>query len=411
MRKYFFVAMIALAMLAPIKFTAAQTTSDPTPTATDDQQLEQPVDAENIPPDQFYRATISQVINETTSPSATTGENMTTQKLKVKFTNGDLKGQEQEISNDGLFTLNGGKPLKVGDKVLVYVTSATGTKMFYIADTYRVPALAWMVGSFLLLAVVLSRWKGVASIFGLFISIMVIIKIVIPQIVDGKNPLLMSLIGALIIALVSIYLAHGFNRRTTVALVSTLLTLCIAAGLSIVFVKAGKLFGLGSEEAFYIQQLGTLANLNLQGLLLGGIILGALGVLDDITTAQTASVYEIKRANASLSVRELYASGIRVGREHISSLVNTLFLAYAGASLPLFLFFTVGGSTQPLWVTLNSEFIAEEVVRTLVGSMALMLAVPITTFLAAYYFGRRPIGPASESSQKDIEPVGHVHIH
>lgn len=217
----------------------------------------------------------------------------------------------------------------------------------------------------------------------------------------------MSMIGALVIALFSIYLAHGLNRRTTIALISTLLTLGIASGLAILFVKAGKLFGLGSEEAFYIQQLGSLADLNLQGLLLGGIILGALGVLDDITTAQTAAVYEIKRANSALTVRELYNRGISVGREHISSLVNTLFLAYAGASLPLFLFFTVGGSTQPLWVTLNSEFIAEEVVRTLVGSIALMLAVPITTFLAANYFGNRPV---EQNSSQETEHV-HTHMH
>lgn len=379
--------------------------------ALPDQNLEtgtdyqEPVHVDEIPPDQFYRAEVIEVVSE---DEVDAGSNtITTQILKVRFVNGDLEGKEQEIANDGIFTFNGGEPLKVGSKVLVYVTSASGSSEFYIADTYRVPALGWMVLSFLVLAVVLSRWKGVASIFGLGISILVIVKFVVPQIIDGKNPLLMSMIGALVIALFSIYLAHGLNRRTTIALISTLLTLGIASGLAILFVKAGKLFGLGSEEAFYIQQLGSLADLNLQGLLLGGIILGALGVLDDITTAQTAAVYEIKRANSALTVRELYNRGISVGREHISSLVNTLFLAYAGASLPLFLFFTVGGSTQPLWVTLNSEFIAEEVVRTLVGSIALMLAVPITTFLAANYFGNRPV---EQNSSQETEHV-HTHMH
>lgn len=370
----------------------------------DGTEYQEPVRPGEIPPDQFYRAEIIEVVQQ---DETETGEStITTQTLKVKFTTGDLKDQEKELLNDGVFTINGGSPLKVGQVVLVYKTAASGVEEFYLADTYRVPALIYMVIAFFLLAIGLSRWKGVASILGLAISIMVIVKFIIPQIIEGKNPLVVILLGALVIAFVSIYLAHGFNRRTTVALISTLLTLGLSAILAVIFVNTGKLFGLGSEEAFYVQQLGTLQDLNLKGLLLGGIILGALGVLDDITTAQTATVYELKRANANLGWKELFTRGLRVGREHVNSLVNTLFLAYAGASLPLFLFFTVGGSTQPLWVTLNSEFIAEEAVRTLVGSMGLMLAVPITTFLAAYYFGNRTLTPAEVE-----EAPGHTHSH
>jgi uncharacterized membrane protein len=365
---------------------------------------QEPLMTDEIPPDQFYRAKILTVLEEQSADNA--GKPILTQKLRVKFVTGDLKDQEKELMNDGVFTINGGKPLKKGDQILVYKTSATGEEQFYIADTYRVPSLLVIMLGFFVLAVVLSRWKGVTSILGLVISILVIARFIVPQIIAGRDPLMISLVGALVIALVSIYLAHGFNKKTTIALGSTLITLVIAAGLSILFVKTGKLFGLGSEEAFYIQQLGTLQDLNLQGLLLGGIILGALGVLDDITTAQTAAIYEIKRANSSLNTKELFSRGLIVGREHISSLVNTLFLAYAGASLPLFLFFTVGGSNQPLWVTLNSEFIAEEVVRTLVGSIALMLAVPITTFLAAYYFGKRKI---DENEPALGSHAGHSH--
>jgi len=359
---------------------------------------------DTVAPDQFYRAVILEVKSQ---EDVETGmSTITTQVLRLRFTTGDLKDQEKEIPNDGVFTINGGEPLEAGQQILVYKTAASGQEEFYVADTYRLPSLLVIIGAFILLAIALSRWKGVMSILGLAVSILVIAKLIVPMIIDGKNPLLVSLLGALIIALVSIYLSHGFNRRTSIALVSTLFTLGIAAGLSIIFVKASHLFGMGSEEAFYVQQLGVLQDLNLQGLLLGGIILGALGVLDDITTAQTAAIYEIKRANPALDYRELYTRGIRVGREHISSLVNTLFLAYAGASLPLFLFFTVGGANQPIWVTLNSEFIAEEVVRTLVGSIALMLAVPITTFLASYYFGSRPV---EESPEDSGEHVGHSH--
>jgi len=160
-----------------------------------------------------------------------------------------------------------------------------------------------------------------------------------------------------------------------------------------------RLFGLGSEESLDLQY-GALKNINLQGLLLAGIIIGALGVLDDITTAQTAAVAELKLANAKLSFDELYRRGMAVGKEHITSLVNTLALAYAGASLPMLLLFTV--YQQPLWVTLNSEFVVEEVVRTVVGSLALTVAVPITTFLAAYWFSRHPVADT---------PQAHSHAH
>lgn len=394
-------------LLLPLTSIAQDTSQNPNE-ATPQQEVpfEEPLQTDEIPPDQFYRGVILEILEEQQTDTGQ-GEFITTQKLKVKFTTGDLKDQEKELLNDGVFTINGGDPLKAGQKILIYKTAASGEEQFFVADTYRIPSLLIMLVAFFALAIVLSRWKGVASILGLGISILVIVKFIVPQIIAGKDPLLISLVGALIIAFVSIYLAHGLNRRTTVALISTLITLGLAAGMAILFVRTGRLFGMGSEEAFYVQQLGVLADLNLQGLLLGGIILGALGVLDDITTAQTATVYEIRRANPSLGVSELVKRGLIVGREHINSLVNTLFLAYAGASLPLFLFFTVGGSTQPIWVTLNSEFIAEEVVRTLVGSMALMLAVPITTFLAAYYFGRRPVDPEAA----EIPAHSHTHSH
>jgi len=150
-----------------------------------------------------------------------------------------------------------------------------------------------------------------------------------------------------------------------------------------IFVEGSQLLGLGSEEAMFLQ-LDPSLTLNLQGLLLSGIIIGTLGVLDDVTASQAAVVDEISKANESLGFKELYKRGLSVGHEHIAALVNTLFLAYAGAALPLFLLFYIN-KTQPLWVILNGELIAEEIVRTMVGSSALVLAVPITTALAAYF--------------------------
>jgi uncharacterized membrane protein len=210
--------------------------------------------------------------------------------------------------------------------------------------------------------------------------------------------------GSFAIVLVSLYLAHGFNKRTSVALLSTILVLFLAIGLSFLFVSATMLHGNGSEEAIYLQ-INPGQNINLQGLLLGGIILGALGVLDDITTGQAAAVDEIHKANPSLSRKELYKRGLSIGHEHIASLINTLALAYAGVALPLFLLFSLNHAA-PFWTLLNSEGVAEEIVRTLVGSTVLVLAVPISTHFAAYFFAKDKVDPDAPT-----EPayIGHQH--
>jgi uncharacterized membrane protein len=281
-----------------------------------------------------------------------------------------------------------GQALAPGDRVVVALTEEPDGPRYYVVDRYRLPPLALALGLFLALTLLFSRRRGLGSIVGLSITIVILTRFVVPRIVEGSNPLAVSLLGALAIVLTSIYLAHGFSLRTSIAVGSTVVTLLIAWVLAAVAVAAGRLSGLGSEESVYLQ-IAPLEALNLRGLLLGGIILGALGVLDDITTSQAAAVDELRRANPLLPVRELYRRGIVIGTEHITALVNTLFLAYAGASLPLFILFTIYNDA-PLWVTLNSEFVAEEVVRTLVGSTALILAVPITTLGAAVVLSRRP---------------------
>jgi len=207
-----------------------------------------------------------------------------------------------------------------------------------------------------------------------------------PAILKGYDPLLVAVLGCLAITFVSLYLSHGFNKRISIAVLSTALTLGVAYILDLAFVNFAGLSGTGTEEAFYLQFAAQ--TINMRGLLLAGILLGVMGVLDDITTAQSAAVDELHQANPALSFIELYKRGLSVGREHIASLINTLVLAYVGVSFPLILLFTLN-KPQPLWLTLNSNFIAEEVVRTLVGSSALIIAVPVTTFFAAYFFSRK----------------------
>jgi len=216
------------------------------------------------------------------------------------------------------------------------------------------------------------------------VSILILIFGVVPALIAGYNAILVCLIGAFLIALSSMYLAHGVNRRTTVALFSTLLTILVSVVLAIWFVNLTKLVGLGSDDALYLQSWKN--QIDLQGLLLGGIIIGTLGILDDITVSQVSIVEELHDVDPNMNALELFRRGSNIGKEHIASLINTLALAYVGASFPLLLSFSVNSNqTQPLWVILNSEFIMEEIVRTLVGSTTLILAVPISTVLAAYF--------------------------
>jgi len=256
---------------------------------------------------------------------------------------------------------------------------------YYLADYQRkVPLL--MLGLLFAVAVVgLARWRGAAALLGLAVSLLVIVRFVLPAILAGSSPLAVSLVGASVIAILIIYLAHGVNIRTTAAVLGTLCALAVTALLAVVFVAATRLTGLSSEEGTYLRGvLGT--KVNLQGLLLGGIVIGALGVLNDVTVTQAAAVWEIYQANPTMAPRDLYRSAMRIGRDHIASTVDTLVLAYAGAALPLFVVFTIAG--RRLIELLSGEIVAEELVKTLVGSLGLVASVPITTALACLLVGR-----------------------
>lgn len=296
----------------------------------------------------------------------------------------DESEQTITVMQNELYLSNQALTVNIGDKVVVVEdTIAGGEDQFLLVDAYRIPALWMSTGFFVLLVLIFGRLKGLTSLLGLGTSIAVIVFYIVPQIVAGADPLWISLSGSFMIATVSLFLAHGFNKRTLVAYGGTMITLIISVFIAVQTVTFTRLFGTGTEESLFV--LSDLPGISLQGLLLGGIMLGLLGVLDDITTAQSAVVDELHQANASLSRKELYRHGISVGREHIASLVNTLVLAYAGAGLPLFLLF-VTDQGIPLWAIFNNEIIAEEIVRTLVGSACLILAVPITTYMASWAF-------------------------
>ncbi len=248
------------------------------------------------------------------------------------------------------------------------------------ADRQRRPVLLGLAIAFALVVVALGRMRGVAALVGLAASVAVLLQFVIPAILDGRSPMAVAVVGAGIIAYLALYAAHGFTRMTTVALLGTLASLALTAILSALVVGAARFSGLTADEAFIISVAG---HFDLSGLILAGIVLGALGAIDDITVTQASTVWELHALRPDLGKAGLFRSGLKVGRDHVASTVNTLLLAYAGAAMPLLLFFVLAG--QSIGTVVNSEIVAVEVVRTLVGSIGLVAAVPLTTWLAAVF--------------------------
>ncbi len=332
--------------------------------------------------DEFFKAEVIQIIKDGEKQFGQIKNPY--QEVKLKILDSDQKDKEITVEHGSTFRLQDKQKVKVGEKiVLLKSTNASGEASYHITDKYRLDNIYIFIILFLGLVLVISRWKGLGSIIGLAVSFIVIIGFIIPRILQGQDPVLISILGSGFIMFTTIYLAHGFSKKTTIALISTFITLVVTGLIGLLAVSSTKLTGLGSEAAYSLTF--GFQNINLNGLLLGGLIIGALGVLDDITTAQAAAVFELKKANSSLKFGELFTRGLTIGKEHISSLVNTLVLAYTGASLPIFIILVLNPNQQPLWLLLNSETIMEEVVRTLSGSIGLTLAVPITTLLAAWY--------------------------
>jgi uncharacterized membrane protein len=271
-----------------------------------------------------------------------------------------------------------------GQRVVLNVVPEAEPRFRYqYADRDRRPVL-WALGALFALAVVgLGRLRGLAALGGLAASVLVLIVFIAPAILAGHSPVLVAAVGGSAIALVALYLAHGWNPLTHVAAIGTFGALALTLALSAIVAGLAHFSGFASEEAFF---LTFVEGLEIRGLILAGAVLGAIGALDDVTVTQASTVFELRRINPTASSPDLFRSGLRVGRDHIASTVNTLLLAYAGASMPLLLLFTL--SDLPLGFVANSEVVAVEIFRTLVGSIGLVAAVPLTTWLAARMVGR-----------------------
>lgn len=295
-----------------------------------------------------------------------------------------LEGHDQGTVSTAEFQLLPSAPhFEPGDAVVLNVVPDADPHFRYqYADRERRPLLWGLTGLFALAVVGLGRLRGFAALGGLVASVLVLVVFIAPAILAGRSPVLVAAVGGSAIALLALYLAHGWRTLTHVAAIGTFAALAITVVLSAVVMALAEFSGFASEEAIY---LTFVDGLDIRGLVLAGTVLGTLGALDDITVTQASTVFELRRANPASSPSVLFSGGLRVGRDHIASTVNTLLLAYAGASMPLLLLFTL--SELPLGIVANSEVVAVEIVRTLVGSIGLVTAVPVTTWLAARMAG------------------------
>lgn len=248
---------------------------------------------------------------------------------------------------------------------------------YQLADRNRKPALLLLAALFAVAVVVLGRVKGLAALAGLGASLSILVVFVLPSILEGNPPLPVAVTGASAIAFVALYAAHGLSARTTVALLGTIASLALTALLGYAFSGLTRLTGLITEEAPFLQMSAGM--IDFEGIFLAGLVIGALGALDDMTVTQTSIVWEL-RAAGMRDASAVFGAGMRVGRDHVSSTVNTLALAYAGASTTLLLLFVMSG--ERISQIGNGEIVAAEIVRTLVGSIGLVASVPITTALA-----------------------------
>lgn len=301
------------------------------------------------------------------------------QRVLVEITRGSQQGRRVEVVHGQATMLTEGTRVQPGDRVLLEHDVGPDGELFYITDFVRLPALLGLALLFAVAAVAVGRRVGLRALVSMGVNVLAIAGFIIPGIRSGNDPLLVCTIGSLLLMTASLYLVYGWTWKTHTALAGLTISLVATALLAVLFAKLGHLAGLGSEEAGFLVHLGQI-QVNLRGLLLGGIVVGAVGVLDDVAVGQASATFELRRANPQLRWAQLFRHSMVIGRDHIASMTNTLLLAYVGASLPLFLL--MASLNIPLAQTLNREFIAEEIVRTLVGSLGLILAVPVTSLLA-----------------------------
>lgn len=337
------------------------------------------------------RAEVEEIVSERVERIMGTDANTVVQTVNARILEGEQKNEIVTFENDLV-------QLKARDSIfLSHVRDMNGLDIYILQDVDRGWHLAMLFILFVGLLLWFAGWQGGRALVSLLLSILGIVFVLLPALLAGYDPILMSLLISGVILALALFGTHGVSALSTIAYLGTVAAVLVTSAVAWWFVGALRLSGYGSDASVYLN-FATRGELDLAGLLLGSIIIGVLGVLDDISITQASVVRELRAANKNLSPTELYQRAIRVGRDHVGSLVNTLALAYVGAALPLVLLFST--SAAPLYFTLNQEVVASELARILVGSIGLILTVPVTTAIAAWWFGSR-----------EVEAGGHDHHH
>lgn len=316
---------------------------------------------------------------DTSTPEGRSAQEQATgkcEKATVEVTSGPHAGRTftEIVQPDASRKLHQGQGV-----VVAYAPDAPEELQYSVTDVNRKFPLVLLAAIFAVAVVLVGRMRGLMALVALAASFALLTLFILPAILQGSNPLVVAVVGASAIMLIALYLCHGLTARTSVAVLGTLVSLLLIGLLGSVFIGWAALTGNTDDNTGLIH--GLYPEIDMSGLLLAGVIIGSLGVLDDVTVTQTSAVWELHQADPTMGWRKLYRAGIRIGRDHIASVVNTLVLAYAGAALPLLLLFSIAQSS--VGMVANSELVAEEIVRTLVGSIGLVASVPVTTALAA----------------------------
>jgi len=320
---------------------------------------------------------------------------------QVRILDGPAKGRTTTLTTVAAV---GSLDVSKGDRIRVYKNPVPAgsrpTAAYSFADFDRRGAMLWLGIGFVVLLLATGRVHGLRALVGLLASLLIVIKFIVPAILHGSSPFAVAIVGAFAVMLVMMPLSYGLGAKSLAAWLGTAISLLLAAGLAYAFAHVAHLSGASSDESVYLG--ASQSRLSLQGLLVAGMVIGALGVLVDLTVSQSSTVIALRRANPSLRLGGLFRGALEVGHDHIAATVATLVFAYAGAALPVLLIFSVGETSFADAV--NGEAVADAAIAALVGSIGLIVSMPITTALAALL--------ATRMSDKQLGPVSdHAHAH
>jgi len=372
-----------------VKADATSTDVGISDASSSDSTVSDAMTANNLEKPKTAEANVLKILDEKTTIREN-GSDSIQQNLELGILTGPLKGQTEVYTGIAGIDVVSSNVYKVNDKVLVsYNRDETGNYVFYVTDYVRTTSLLWLTLFFIAVVLVIGGRTGLMALFSLVVSFFVIIKVLVPLVFAGYDPLIVGIGISFLILFALIYLTEGWNKKAHLSVLSIAVSLLVTAGLALLFGHLSRLSGSSNEEVVFLIDAIKIP-INFHNLLLAAIIIGTLGVLDDVVVGQVESVEQIRSANSNLKDTEVFKMSMNIGRAHLGAIINTLFLAYVSAALPLILLFSI--HQEPFLTAtqvINNEDIATEIVRTLVGVISLCLSAPIATILAVKYLKKK----------------------